>query len=57
MRVVVVGDSAIEAVVALSETGKYVSVAPDAFSGVLAPPPAISRIGGFRLHWPATVSP
>jgi predicted metalloprotease len=41
VRVVLVGDSAIEAAVALSETGKYVSVAPSAFSGVLAPPPKI----------------
>jgi pimeloyl-ACP methyl ester carboxylesterase len=40
VRVVVVGDRAIEAVVALSDTGKFVSVAPGAFHGVLAPPPA-----------------
>jgi pimeloyl-ACP methyl ester carboxylesterase len=39
VRVVVAGDSAIEAVVALSATGKYVSIMPSALSGVLAPPP------------------
>ncbi|SFJ72446.1 alpha/beta hydrolase [Bradyrhizobium sp. Gha] len=40
VRVVVVGESEIEAVVALSDSSKYVSIAPGAFSGVLAPPPA-----------------
>ena len=54
MRFVVVGDSAIEAVVALSETGKYLSVAPGAFSGVLAPPPPTANPSPLQLVPPAS---